>query len=698
MILSNCPTLSYIYIKDMIITYNNTPYQIQNIYTMKPYIYFDINNPYVLVMSNTVIRDNINLRYICFNDKGNPILVPQTDIEISFSEDKSSDLVSSKIFGVIENLNEYGERFTTVQQDIEGVKTTVGTFRENITGNTQAISVLQQKNNEISAEVGRIERVFNEDLESKKLRDDISMAILSLQATLGTFSSDMNAFMKDNKLTDAEKQEINVYKENILSDRSNLISQIDILISALRANGQTDKSVTLTTQKDLLYTSIDNLINGITNACVDNIFTNSEMTIIVSYFSNVNTKINETKKLIDDYMFTSIGGELVEQIGKLIVTQNQIQLGVSRTETSIKNSLSLSKSLVQDIINSNNTALTNFKNCFSYIAEDRSISPEEKISLNIRIDTMDTELTNIITKKDEISSNTMLTQSEKDKIISSYNAFKSAYDSMKNYVINIISDNIINDVEMLEANEKINEYSNQLDKLHASLCQGLDAIESNTISKEIADAKTEIRTEIDELDDKIEQLEIDAGGAIISGLVDEQEKLNILQNLEILEREKIDIDNRFNEWYNSEFLYGDTKATYKQVYDEYINKYNTIKTLSEEIANKTDLVTEDERQSIATATDELLVALDNFFKESEIVINISATNEMNYIKNNLSKEFTDVNSAMNGLNDAMNEIFSDGIITEVEKKNLELMLIQIDKEYLDVTKTYEEIYNNSNLS
>ena len=698
MILANCPSLSYIYIKDMIITYKDVPYQIQNVYTMKPYIYFNINDPYTLIMSNTMIKEQLNLRYICFNDKGYPTLVPQTDITISYSEDKSSDLVTTKIFGIKEELEEHGERFTTVQQDIEGIKTTVGTVQEDITGNTQAISVLQQKSDEISAEVSRVERVFNEDLESKKLRDDISVAILSLQATLGTFSSDMNTFMEDNKLTNAEKQEINAYKENVLNDRLNLISQIDILISALRANGQTDKSTTLQTQRDLLYTSIDNLINGITNACTDSVFTNSEMTIIVSYFSNVNTKINETKKLIDDYMFTSIGGELVEQIGKLIVTQNQIQLGVSRTESSIKNSLSLSKALVQDIISSNNTALVNFKNCFSYIVEDRSITSEEKDSLNVRINAMNTELTNLVTKKDEIISNTMLSQSEKNKIISSYNAFKSAYDSMINSVTKGMNDNVINDAEMLEINGKIDDYYNQLNSLHSSLCQGLDDIESNTISKEIADAKAEIRTEIDELDNKIEQLEEDVGGAIISGLVDEQEKANILQNLEILEREKIDIDNRFNEWYNSEFLYGDTKAIYKQVYDTYVSKYNALKTLSEKVANKTDLVTENERKSIDTATDELLVALDNFFKESEVVISTSATNEMNYIKSNLSKELTDVNNAMNGLNDAMTEIFADGIITEVEKKKLETILNQIDKEYFDITKTYEEIYNNSNLS
>ena len=698
MILANCPTLSYIYIKDMIITYNGTPYQIQNVYTMKPYIYFDINNPYTLVLSNKSIQYELNLRYICFNDKGYPTIVPQTDIEISFAEDKSNDLVTEKIFGVKEELSEQGERITSVQQDIDGIRTTVGTFQENILGNTQSISILQQRDNEILAEVRNTERVFNEDLEAKKLRDDISVAILSLQATLGSFSTDIYTFMEDNKLSNVEKQEIDIYKEKLENEKMNLLTQVDTLVFALEGNGQTDKATLLNSQRNSLRDSINNLINGVTTACTDNIFTNSEMTIIVSYFANVNTKINETKRLIDEYMFVSIGGELVEQIGKLIVAQNQIQLGVSRTESTIRNSLNISKSLVQGIISSNNTALTNLKNCFSTIISDREITKEEKDALNVRIENINKELANITTKKDEIINNEMLSEVDKEKIISTYDNFISCFNNMISSINNSIKDNIVNDVEILEVNEKTNLYYEQLNSIHSALCQGLDNIESNTISKEIADAKIEIRTELNELDEKVNQLELDAGGAIISSFIDEQEKANILNNLDILEREKLDIDNRFNEWYNSEFLYGEAKSSYKKVYDEYVKKYNTLKTLSEKVANKSDMVSESERQSINQATDELLIALDNFFKESEVVISVSASNEMTYIKNNLSKEFTDVNNALNDLNDAMNEMFADGIISEIEKKNLETILTQIDKEYLDVTKTYEEIYNNSNLS
>ena len=102
--------------------------------------------------------------------------------------------------------------------------------------------------------------------------------------------------------------------------------------------------------------------------------------------------------------------------------------------------------------------------------------------------------------------------------------------------------------------------------------------------------------------------------------------------------------------------------------------------------------------SIENATNELLVALNNFFKESETVVGIITSNEINYIKNNLSKDFNDINNALNDLNTQMNEAFKDGIITEMELKSVNDILIQLDKEKMDIDKRYDEIYNNGNLT
>lgn len=698
MINTNTPTLSYIQWKDMIITYNNQSYQIQNSYTNKPYIYWDYNQPYTLITSNEVLKEMVGRYYICFNDKGLYTLVPQTDIDISFAENVSRDLISEKILGFQQQNEINGQKFTTIEQTVDGIKQTVGEIKGDIEGNSQKISRLQQTSDSISAEVSSLDRKFNEDLEAKMLRDNISSALLSLQSTIGLFSSDMNKYMEDNKLSDIEKGEITNYKNEVESDRLELNTHLDTIISALRANGQIDQANTLATQKDLLNKSINNLSTNIDTASVDNIFTNTEISTIISYFANVNSKITETKNLVDEYIFLGVGGDLIEEIGKIVVKQDQISLSVSKTESSLKNSLNLAKSLIQGIIDSNNTALLNFKNCLSIIIEDREVSQEEIDSLNVRINAMDETVASITTKKDELISNPLLDTTEKNALIKEYNTFISKYEVMKQTVNNAIANGVVNDVEIIDINEEINEYYESLNSIHNVMCNATDDIDTNTTNKAISDAKANIQIEIDDLNDKINNFEVNIDESVVSGLIDNQEKENILQNLDILEREKLDVDNRFNEWYNSSFLYGNLKQTYKQVYDEYVNKYNILYNLCNTIANKSDLVSDEERLSIDNATNELLTALNNFFKESETVIGIITSNEMNYIKNNLSKDFNDINNALNDLNTQMNEAFKDGIITEMELKNINNMLIQLDKEKMDIDKTYDEIYNNGNLT
>ena len=697
-VLSNTPTLSYIYIKDMIITYREQSYIIQNTYTNKPYIYWDYNDPYNLIFSNNTLKELAGRFYIYFNDKGNPTLVPQTELEITFSENVSKDLINEKILGFKEQNEINGQKFATIEQTVDEIKQTVGKCQEDIEGNTQQISTLKQTSDSISAEVSSLDRKFNEDLEAKRLRDDISSAILALQSTLGLFSSDMSKYMEDNRLSDTEKEEITNYKNELETDRLELNTYLNTIISALKANGQTDKANTLTTQKDLLNTSVKNLITNINNACVDNVFTNTEISTITSYFANVNSKLTETKNLVNDYIFLGVGGDLIEEIGKIVVQQNQISLSVSKTESALKNSLNLVKALIQDVIDSNNTTLLNYKNCLNIIVEDRTITQEEIDSLQVRVNAMDETVNNIITKKNEISSNSFLDSAVKNELEKVCEDFINKYQSMKNAVNEALSNGIVNDVELININKEINEYYELLNSVHSKMCDAVDNIDINTTNKAIADAKADVQKEIDELSGVIDNVKVDVENSISGSLVDKQEKDNILQNLSILEREKIDVDNRFNEWYNSSFLYGNLKQTYKQVYDEYVSKYNTLYDLCNTIANKSDLVNDEERLSIENATNELLIALNNFFKESETVVGIIASNEINYIKNSLSKDFNDINNALNDLNVQMNETFKDGIITEMELKNINNILTQLDKEKMDIDKTYDEIYNNGNLT
>ena len=332
-LLANVPTLSYISWRNMLITYNETTYQIENSHTNKPYIYWNVNNPYLLTTSNIKLDEKAGLFYIIFNDKGTYTVVPNDDIKINFSENPSRDAITERIVGLS---NETKDQFVAVEITIDGIKTTVAKCEEDIDKNRVAISTVDQKADEIRLEVQGVEKQYNLDKEAQELRDGFTDAMLGLQSVLGLFSSDMKVYMENNRLTSEEKDSINVYKTSLNENKEKLNIQLDAITEYLLKVGTLEESkiILLNSAKDELNTALNNLLTNIDTVCVDDIFTNTEIVAIVTYFGKVNTEINECKNLVDECIVLGMGGTLIEQVSNITLQQDAIKLEVKENYNS----------------------------------------------------------------------------------------------------------------------------------------------------------------------------------------------------------------------------------------------------------------------------------------------------------------------------------------------------------------------------
>ena len=326
-LLANVPTLSYISWKNMIITYNETTYQIENSHTNRMYIYWDLKNPYLLTTSNVKLEPRNDLFYIIFNNSGNYTVVPNDDIEIDFSENPSRNAITNRIVGLS---NDTKDKFTAVQVDIDGIKFDVYDAEGKY-------SKLEQRADKIDLEVKGVQKQYSTDAKLTEMREDFSASLLSLQATLGLFSSDMNTYMEDNKLTTEEKNKINAYKSSLEEKRIELNTQLDTIKTYLQSleNVDTGKITKLDTARNELNTSISNLFTNIDTVCSDNVFTNNEITTVVTYFGKVNLEINECKNTIDECIFLGIDGLLIEEVSNITLAQNNIKLEVKKVENHV---------------------------------------------------------------------------------------------------------------------------------------------------------------------------------------------------------------------------------------------------------------------------------------------------------------------------------------------------------------------------
>ena len=322
-LMANVPTLSYVSWKELLITYQNVTYQIENSHTNKPYIYWDLNNPYMLTTSNKKLDSRSGLFYLIFNESGKYTVIPNDDIEMNFSENPSRNAITNRIVGLS---NETKDKFTAVQIDIDGIKFDVydtdGKF-----------SKFEQKADEIDLEVKGVEKKYSNDSQLVEIRENFNEVLLSLQATLGLFSSDMNTYMEDNSLSTNEKNNITAYKTSLEEKRIDLNNQINTVIEYLNGLEGIDqtKIIEINASKDELNTAISNLFTNIDTVCSDNIFTNTEVTAIVTYFGKTNLAINECKNTVD-YVFLGVSGFLIEEVSNITLKQDEISLSVKKIE------------------------------------------------------------------------------------------------------------------------------------------------------------------------------------------------------------------------------------------------------------------------------------------------------------------------------------------------------------------------------
>ena len=492
-LLANVPTLSYISWKNMIITYNETTYQIENSHTNKAYIYWDLKNPYLLTTSNVKLEPRNDLFYIIFNNSGNYTVVPNDDIEIDFSENPSRNAITNRIVGLS---NDTKDKFTAVQVDIDGIKFDVYDAEGKY-------SKLEQRADKIDLEVKGVQKQYSTDAKLTEMREDFSASLLSLQATLGLFSSDMNTYMEDNKLTTEEKNKINAYKSSLEEKRVELNTQLDTIKTYLQSleNVDTGKITKLDTARNELNTSISNLFTNINTVCSDNAFTNTEITTVVTYFGRVNVEINECKNTIDECIFLGIDGLLIEEISNITLTQNNIKLEVKKVENHVDTEVSRIE-LEQDNISLEVKKVENHVNSEISRVENH----------------VNTEISKIELGKDNISLEVSRIENKINTEVSNVkNQINSEISKVENHInteisrIELEQDNISLEVSNVEKhiNTEVSNVKNQINSEISKVESYIDTeiskieLEKDSILLEVSDVEKHINSEISRVESHI---------------------------------------------------------------------------------------------------------------------------------------------------------------------------------------------------
>lgn len=696
---NNSPTMSYIHASGISVVWNNETYMVQDFATNKKYIYWNADLPNQLNASNVMPNRSTKQHLVIVNDNGMHTLVPSTSDNFSISFDgNSNQAIKDRIFGLYEKNEQFGNKFVAIEQDINGIKQIVGDNGESSDGSLiDRVSKIEQRADGIDLSVEKISKKYNDDKETNQLRENLNSSIIKLNSTLGTFKRELTDYFKNNEITSEEKVKIETQLGILTNEKTVLDGFVDTIKLIAENNNQTQDAIAIGSAKQALQIAHDNLYNNITNAVIDSIITPTENTIIIDSFAKYNLRINELKKTCDDVIILGLGGVITEELANINIKSDEIKLSVSKVESDFKNDMSIQKIEIESQIKDVSDALGTFENTVNTVFKDGIIDEAEKILLQEKIDNIDKEKLDVDAKYNSVVNDENLSEDIKTELITKYEEYNDKHSELKSKIEYVISDSMVNDTEKLEINTLFKEYANVLAYFSALMTKAVEDITFNTSKAELEQAKNDLKVEIDDVKDSIVEIGGIIDGTFENNILDEVERKDIKQSLDLLEKEKLDIDSQFNEFYNNPLLDGSLKGDFKNAYDDYILKYEGVVNVINSILSKEEYIDNTDRENLKNANDMLNLALSIFATISNKVIDYIYKKNSNNIKDELDNELNDIKDKIGDLESGISDAFKDTIIDEVEVKIIQEHLRELDKEKLDIDAQFNELYNNIDL-
>ena len=343
---NNSPTFTYVGWTGASVLYNNELYTVLKGHTQDRYIYWDYNTPNKFITSMKQLEKTTTRFLVAYNDKGIYTLVPNEDILVSFDESNDT-IIKDRIYGIYEKNKEFEEKFVAVEVDIDGIKSIVGESEEDEGTLLYKMSKVQQQADRIELSVEEVTKEFNTTVETNKLREEVNNAFLKLNTDLGTFKSLTTKYFKDDKVDSTEKSSISASINLLVNSKNSLYSSIDKIIDLANKSNMTASVTNLNNGKSALNTAHNNLVNTINSVISDNIITPSDRTLVINCFAQYNLKIQELKGTCDEVVILGTGGKIIEEIAKIGIKSDEIELSVQQTEKDTNSKISDAKAAIK---------------------------------------------------------------------------------------------------------------------------------------------------------------------------------------------------------------------------------------------------------------------------------------------------------------------------------------------------------------
>lgn len=446
-------------------------------------------------------------------------------------------------------------------------------------------------------------------------------------------------------------------------------------------------------------------------------------------FIAIEQDINGIKQIVGDNGESS-DGSLIDRVSKVEQKSDEIDLSVkevSKKYNDDKETNKLREDLNSAIIKLNST-LGTFKGELTDYFKNNEITSEEQVKIETQLGILTNEKTvldGLVDTIKLIAENNNQTQ-DAIAIESAKQALQIAHDNLYNNITNVIIDSIITPTEntiiidsFAKYNLKINELKKTCDDI---IILGLGGVITEelaniniksdeiklSVSKVESDFKNDMSIQKIELESQIKDVSTALGNfeetvntTFKDGIIDEAEKQLLKEKIGLVDKEKVDIDLRYNSVVQDLNLSEEVKIELTAKYNEYCNKHNELKEKINHVISD-NMVNDAEKLEIDT----LFKAYSNSLAHFSALMNKAIENitfntskaELEQAKNELQGSIDGVKESIEGIDKVLDGTFENNILDEVERENIKQNLENLSREKLDIDKTYAELYGNTYLT
>lgn len=305
---NNTPSNTYIYIENLTITHDNKTYPITNVYTNKKYVYFNLNEPQILYLTDTRKKEE-NLIFIIKNLNGNAIIINNELIQLIFDNFDKQGLIK-KVNEVVNISEKYKLELDSMSEDVES---------------------LSDK--------------YKKDKSFNDIKESLNTSIIEYNSLLIGMNTTLTNVLSDSLFTNYEKGQIQSILDEIINKSIETLAYADALMDLYCEYNEVKSSedgvyqykINIETLASQLKVDLSKVLED-----PEEKVTKEDISVIYSEISNIIEALGGLKSVCNTITFLGAGGTIPNEIyqangriDKLVTSLTEIQesvLGSMNTE------------------------------------------------------------------------------------------------------------------------------------------------------------------------------------------------------------------------------------------------------------------------------------------------------------------------------------------------------------------------------